>query len=108
MIIDPNEAINYIMKHAKAIGDAKGNVDYLKEYRKTVVAIGFQKSLKKTVAEREADSYTTQEFKTCILGIKEAVAEAERLRWMMIAAQMRGECWRTMEASNRVLERATL
>ena len=63
MIIDPHEAIDYIERHAKAYGDAKGSVDYLKEYRKTVVAIGFQQSLKKTVAERDADSYTTQEFK---------------------------------------------
>lgn len=108
MNIDPNEAINYIIKHAEAYAEAKSNVSYLTEHRKTVKAIGFQQSLKNTMAEREADSYTTEEYRICCLGIKEAVKEAERLRWMLIAAQMRGECWRTMEASNRFVERSTL
>lgn len=52
MNIDPNEAINYIIKHAEAYAEAKSNVSYLTEHRKTVKAIGFQQSLKNTMAER--------------------------------------------------------
>ena len=108
MNIDPNEAINFMIKNSEAYAEAKSQVSYLTEHRKTVKAIGFQQSLKNTMAEREADSYTTEEYKICCLGIKEAVKEAERLRWMLIAAQARVDCWRSMEASNRAVERATL
>jgi hypothetical protein len=108
MTIDPNEAINFMIKNSEAYAQAKAEVVYLTEYRKTVKAIGFQQSLKTTMAEREADSYTTDKYKECCNGLKEAVAEAERLRWMLVAAQARVDCWRSMEASNRAVERATL
>ena len=107
MNIDPNEAINFMIKNAEAYSQAKAQVVYLTEYRKTVKAIGFQRSLKNTMAEKEADAYTTVEYKTCVEGLKEAVAEAERLRWMLVAAQARVDVWRSQEASNRSIERST-
>ena len=106
--IDPHEAINFMIKNAEAYAQAKANVVYLTEYRKTVKSQGILRSLKTTVVEKEADAYTTVEYKTCVDGLKEAVAEAEKLRWMLVAAQARIDCWRSMEASNRAVEKATL
>lgn len=108
MNIDPNEAINFMIKNSEAYANAKAQVVYLTEYRKTVKAIGFQRSLKNTMAEKEADAYTTAEYTSCVEGLREAVAEAERLRWMLVAAQARVDCWRSMEASNRAVEKATV
>ena len=108
MNIDPHEAINFMIKNAAAYAQAKAEVVYLTEHRKSVKAIGFQRSLKNTMAEKEADAYTTAEYTSCVEGLREAVAEAERLRWMLVAAQARVDCWRSMEASNRAVERATL
>ena len=108
MNIDPNEAINFMIKNAEAYSQAKADVTYLTEHRKTVKAIGFQRSLKNTMAEKEADAYTTAEYTSCVEGLREAVAEAERLRWMLVAAQARVDCWRSMEASNRAVEKATV
>ena len=107
MTIDPNEAINFMIKNSEAYANAKAQVVYLTEYRKTVKALGFQRSLKNTMAEKEADAYTTVEYATCVEGLKEAVAEAERLRWMLVAAQARVDVWRSQEASNRSIERST-
>ena len=106
--IDPHEAINFMIKNSEAYALAKAQVVYLTEYRKTVKSQGILRSLKTTVVEKEADAYTTVEYKTCVEGLKEAVAEAERLRWMLVAAQARVDCWRSMEASNRAVEKATL
>ena len=108
MTIDPNSAIDFMIKNSEAYANAKAQVVYLTEYRKTVKAIGFQRSLKNTMAEKEADAYTTVEYKTCVEGLKEAVAEAERLRWMLVAAQARVDVWRSQEASNRSIERNTI
>lgn len=107
MEINPHEAINYMIKNAEAYAIAKGNVTYLTEYRKTIKAIGFQRSKSSTVAEKDADSYTTEGYKDCCKGLKEAVEEAERLRWMLIAAQARIDVWRSQEASNRNIDRST-
>ena len=107
MTIDPNSAIDFMIKNAEAYAQAKAQVTYLTEHRKTVKALGFQRSLKSTMAEKEADAYTTDDYKTCVEGLREAVAEAERLRWMLVAAQARVDCWRSMEASNRSVERST-
>ena len=108
MNIDPNSAIDFMIKNSEAYANAKAQVVYLTEYRKTVKAIGFQRSLKNTMAEKEADAYTTVEYTSCVEGLREAVAEAERLRWMLVAAQARVDCWRSMEASNRAVEKATV
>ena len=108
MNIDPNEAINFMIKNSEAYALAKAQVVYLTEYRKTVKSQGILRSLKNTVVEKEADAYTTAEYTSCVEGLREAVAEAERLRWMLVAAQARVDCWRSMEASNRAVERATL
>lgn len=105
--IDPNEAVDFLIKNSAAYAKAKAEVTYLTEHRKTIKAMGFQRSLKNTVAEKEADAYMTQEYKDCVKGLRVAVEEAERLRWMLIAAQARIDVFRTLEASNRALDRNT-
>lgn len=108
MTIDPNSAIDFMIKNSEAYALAKAQVVYLTEYRKTVKSQGILRSLKTTVVEKEADAYTTAEYTSCVEGLREAVAEAERLRWMLVAAQARVDCWRSMEASNRAVEKATV
>ena len=104
--INPNEAIDYIIRHSKEYARAKANVTYLTEFRKTKKALCFQNSMKTTMAEKEADAYANIEYRKVLNGLKKAVEEAETLRWMLIAAQARVEVWRSQEASNRVVDRS--
>ena len=103
---DPHEAINYMIKNAEAYAQAKAKVVFLTEYRKTKKAICFQNSTRSTMAEKEADAYAHPEYLGVLDGLREAVEEAERLRWMLVAAQARIDVWRSQEASNRGLDRA--
>jgi len=105
---NPNEAIDYIIKHSQAYAKAKAQVAYLTEYRKTKKAICFQSSLRTTMAEKEADAYTHPEYQVILEGLRDAVEEAERLRWMLIAAQARVDVWRSYEASNRNIDKRTM
>jgi hypothetical protein len=59
------------------------------------------------MAEKEADAYAHPEYQAVLEGLREAVEEAERLRWMLIAAQARVDVYRTQEASNRSIDRST-
>jgi hypothetical protein len=106
-MINPHEAINYMIKNAEAYAKAKANVVYLTEYRKTKKAICFQSSNRSTMAEKEADAYAHPDYIVVLDGLKEAVEEAERLRWMLVAAQARIDVWRSQEASNRNIDRST-
>ncbi len=103
---DPNDAVNYIIKHSQEYALAKANVVYLEQFRKTQKAICFQSSLRSTMAEKEADAYAHKDYIAVLDGLKDAVETAERLRWMLVAAQARIEIYRTQEASNRVIDRS--
>jgi cell fate (sporulation/competence/biofilm development) regulator YlbF (YheA/YmcA/DUF963 family) len=104
---DAHAAIDYIIKQSDEYAEAKSLVTYLEHYRKSKKAICFQNSMKNTMAEKEADAYSNPEYQELLLGIREATKNAEKLRWMLIAAQARIDVLRTQEASNRFLERVT-
>jgi hypothetical protein len=59
------------------------------------------------MAEKEADAYAHPDYIAVLDGLKEAVEEAERLRWMLVAAQARIDVWRSQEASNRNIDKST-
>ena len=110
-MIDPNDAIDYMIANSKRYAQAKANRTYLEEYRKTMkaelckeaLAAGFE-----AVNAQEREAYADPEYKQHLLAIKAAIEEEERLRWMMVAAQARIDVWRSMEASNRMIDKATL
>jgi hypothetical protein len=105
--IDPHEAINFMIKNAEAYAKAKANVTYLEQFRKSKKAIIFQNALGNTIADKESFAYSHPEYLEVLEGLKEAVEEAERLRWMLVAAQARIDVWRSQEASNRNIDRNT-
>jgi hypothetical protein len=105
--IDPHEAINFMIKNAEAYAKAKANVTYLENFRKSKKAIIFQNALGNTIADKESFAYSHPDYLAVLDGLKEAVEEAERLRWMLVAAQARIDVWRSQEASNRNIDRNT-
>jgi hypothetical protein len=105
--INPHDAIDFMIKNAKAYAQAKANVTYLEQFRKSKKAILFANAIGNTIADKEAFAYSHPEYITLLDGLKEAVAEAERLRWMLVAAQARIDVFRTQEASNRSIDKAT-
>lgn len=103
--IDPNDAVNYILKNAPKYAKARAERIYLEEFRKSKKAILFRESPEKTVAEREHWAYAHPEYQSLLKGIREAVEIEEKLRWDMIAAQARIEIWRSQEATNRNVDK---
>lgn len=109
--IDPNDAINYMIKNSERYAQAKANRTYLEEYRKTMKAELCKEALAngfEAVNAQEREAYADPDYKQHLLAIKAAIEEEERLRWMLVAAQARIDVWRSMEASNRAIEKAPL
>ena len=104
-MIDPNDAVNYILKNAPVYAKARAERIYLEEFRKSKKAILFRESPEKTVAEREQWAYAHPEYQALLKGIREAVEIEEKLRWDMVAAQARIDIWKAQEYRNGQVER---
>lgn len=104
--INPNQAVDFILKNAKLFAKAKSDRIYLEEFRKSKKALLMKDSLETTSAAQERDAYAHEEYRELLLGLKQAVEVEEQLRWTLIAAQARVEIWRSQEASNRLQDRA--
>jgi hypothetical protein len=104
--IDPHEAINYMIRHSAEYAQAKAQVTYLEEFRKSKKAMLFSVAMGNTIADKDNYAYSHPEYLAVLDGLKEAVEKAETLRWMLVAAQARIDVWRSQEASNRGIDRA--
>lgn len=103
--IDPNKAIDFLLKNAEKYAQAKAQRVYLEEFRKSKKALLMNQSDEKTVNAREQFAYSHPEYVGVIDGLKSAVEIEETLKWQQIAAQLRVEIYRTQEASNRAMDR---
>lgn len=110
-MIDPQAAVDFMIAKSKAYAQSEANKVYMEELRKTIKAeqmIEAEGLGHKTAAMQEREAYASHRYKTHLEALRTAVEERERLRWMLIAAQARIEVWRSQNASNRNIERATL
>jgi hypothetical protein len=109
--IDPQEAVDYLIKHSKSYAIAESNKVYMEELRKTIKAQCMKEAEligHKTAAMQEREAYASPTYQQHLLALQEAVRAREEARWLMIAAQERIAVWRSQNASNRNVEKATL
>jgi hypothetical protein len=105
---DINNAVDYIYSHGQKYAAAKGELAYLEEFRKSKKAMLMKHAMSngvKTVAAAEIEAYADLEYVELLKGIAAATEAAEGLRWGLVAAQARVDVWRSLEASNRTMDR---
>ena len=110
-IIDPNAAVDFMLRHAEEYAKAEGRKVYMEELRKTIKAEEMKEAEldgHKTAAMQEREAYASPRYRKHLESLQESVIDRELLRWKLIAAQARIEVWRSQEASNRKVERVTL
>lgn len=105
-IIDPQEAVYYMLATAPRYAAAKAKRVQLEEFRKSKKAILMQKSNGKTIADREAYAYSHEEYIELLNGLESAVEAEELFRWKMKAAELQIEIWRSQQANNRNIDRS--
>ena len=94
--------------------DAVATKVYMGERRKNIAAGEMKnaeiygKAESRTAAMPAREAYASPRYREHLEALRQAVEERERLRWMLIAAQERIAVWRSQEASNRNIDRATL
>jgi hypothetical protein len=98
-------ALDWIRDHATEMAQAKANRVMLEEMRKSKKALLMKSAEGRghtTSASQEREAYAHHEYLELLEGLKAAVEEEERLRWLMVAAQLKIECWRSLESSRRI------
>ena len=99
--IDPTKAIRYIQENAGKYAQAKANRVHIENFTKTLKARLMSESDKKTLGDREMDAYGSIQYEELLKGLKEAVEVEESLKYMLEAAKLKVEVWKTQEQSRR-------
>ena len=109
--INPNQAVDFLLKNAGLYAKAKAERVYLEEFRKSKKALLMQEAFcvgVDTMAGQERDAYARIEYQELLKGLKEAIEVEEKLKWQLTAAQLRVDIWRTNQANNRFIEKSTV
>lgn len=109
---DINAAVDYIYTQGKQYAQAKAHRVYLEEYKRSLRSI----IMKRVIAEKKASSsaaaemeaYADESYIQLLKGLQEATEQEEALRWGLVSAQARIDVWRSLEASNRTMDRVTM
>ena len=104
--IDPQSAVDYMVKSAPVYAKARAERVYVEEFRKSKKALLMQQHSDKPIGAQEREAYAHPEYIGLLAALRVAVEAEENARWMLIAAQTRVEVWRSQEASNRATDRA--
>lgn len=105
------KVVEFILKNAGVYAKAKAERQYLDEFRKSKKALLMQEAFLAgvaTIAGQERDSLAHSEYRALLDGLKVAVETEEKLKWQLIAAQIKVDLYRTESANNRLIERSTL
>jgi hypothetical protein len=97
-------SLDFIRDNAPLYAKAKSERVYLEEFRKSKKALlmaDAEKAGHKSAAMQEREAYAHPEYMQLLEGLKNAVEEEEKFRWLMVAAQAKIEAWRTIEANRR-------
>lgn len=109
--INPNAAVDFLLKNAGMFAKAKAERVYLEEFRKSKKALLMQEAFcagVDTMAGQERDAYARTEYQELLKGLREAIEIEETLRYQLIGAQLRVDIWRTNQANNRFIEKSTV
>jgi hypothetical protein len=104
-----NDAVDYIYTHGQKYAQAKAELTYMEEYRKTLKAILMKQALAdgaKSAVVAEMEAYADAKYVKHLESLRTAVEQSEGYRWGLVSAQARVDVWRSLEASNRTMDKA--
>ena len=107
MKIDPNRAVDELIRQAPIYAKAKADRVYVEEFRKTLKAQLMKQHASLPIGAQEREAYADDSYIVYLQAIRDAVEAEEASRWIMVAAQARIDVWRSQESSARNQIRAT-
>jgi hypothetical protein len=101
----PYKAIEFIIENSCKFAEAKAQRIYLEEFRKTKKALLMKEALElgfESAVAQEREAYASVDYQLLLKGLQVAIEKEETLKWMLTAAQMKADIWRSEQASERL------
>ena len=108
--MNAHKAVDYIIEHRVEYAKAKATRVYLEEFRKSKKALLMKDALANGIEAanaQEREAYSHPEYQQLLKDLQTAIEVEENIKWMMEAARMRVEIWKSEEYSNRMTDKAT-
>ena len=106
----PYKAIQFILDNAPLYAQAKSERIYLEEFRKSKKALLMKDAMEigfESAAAQEREAYANPEYVALLKGLAVAIEKEESVKWVLMAAQMKTDIWRTEQANERMSIKAT-
>ena len=103
-MIDDGEierALDYLRDNAELAAQARANRIYLEEFRKSKKALLMSQSNVEAVNAQERYAYAHPEYQEFLTGLKAAIFEDEKHRFLLAAASAKIDAWRTEQSTLR-------
>lgn len=94
-------AADYIRDHAGEFAQAKADRVQLEAFIKSKKAMLMQQASGDSSAAKEMNALAHPEYIKVLEGLRAAVAIEEKIKWLMTAAELKIDIWRTQEANSR-------
>ena len=101
MLIDPTKAIEFIQKNAATYAQAKADRLYIEGYLKYLKASLMNESDSSSLGAKEQYAYSHARYLEQLSAMKVATEVEEQLKYLMEAAKMKVEVWKTQEYTKR-------
>jgi hypothetical protein len=101
MEIDPTRAIVFIQENALPYAQAKADRLHTEGYLKYLKAKLMGESESNSLGAKEQYAYSHHSYLEQLNGMKVAIEQEERLKYLMEAAKMKVEVWKTQEYTKR-------
>jgi hypothetical protein len=101
MEINPLKAIEFIQINAEVYAQAKADRLYIEGYLKYLKASLMNESDSSSLGAKEQYAYSNDRYLEQLQAMKVATEGEERLKYLMEAAKMKVEVWKTQEYTKR-------
>lgn len=104
--IDIFKCLDFIRDNAAKYAQAKANRVYCEEYRKTLKSQLMKRHIDSPVTAQEREAYADEAYASHLEALQAAVAEEERLRWLIECARLKVSVWQSLGANQRAEAKA--
>lgn len=96
------EAFTWLNDNADACAEARAHRIYIEEYRKVLKARIMKEHMDKSLGAQEREAYASERYVEHLEGLRIAVTNDERMRFIKEKNLALVEAWRTAAANRRV------
>jgi len=102
--INVDKSLDFIRDNAEKLAEAKATRIYLEQFRKSKKAL-LMNDVEGAEHIRSSHAYSDEGYLLLLENYRDAVREEEYLKWMMTAAQLKIDVYRTQQANNRFIDK---